>query len=581
MSLILTDRNKGLVELGGIIEELGKRALGAIGVAVLCADEKGRVTFINEEAAAITGWSTTRALGEPLGEVFRLEERWSMKGGDRSAEDGVEVYLLHLAGSRLPIRHSQMELRDHEGHRLGDLYSFIDVSQQRLMAEAIVRQSGRDHVTGLLNRQAFTAHLEREVKQFQNNNVPSVFCFIDLERFKLINDTCGHDAGDALLQWVSSLLRETTRESDVVGRLGGDEFGVLLRKCSIAGAEKIAHSIRRKVRRFSFNWKERSFTVGLRIGVIQIDSDVGGVDDLLFAADHACFQAGAIGGEQIYVYRSADAAVKRRQQDMDCASTMKRNLQIGRFRLFGQAIRPLSYEPSDRLHFEVLLRPVAEDGTLGSPADVIRAAERYGGMELLDRWVIRNTLQFLKKKESGLTKRLDMCSINLSGASLKVEGLLEYIHEQIAESSIPPAKICFEITETAAVSDLSKARWLIEGVSAIGCRFALDDFGTGMASYGYLKDLQVDFLKIDGVFIKDLPSNSLNRTIVDSINQIGHFLGIETIAEFVGNQSVFDELRTIGVDYAQGYWTGKPMPLADLYKPDSVPPLPLPNSNKK
>ncbi|MCP4603598.1 MAG: EAL domain-containing protein [Proteobacteria bacterium] len=578
----MTKYRKSLVEK--IVEELGTGTLGTIGVAVLITDSGDNIVFFNDEAGSITGWSAKQAIGKRLGDVFRLNRKWLTQGSIRDNDDsrytGISngnnksTYLVNRTGHRLAIRYSQTAIRDQQGHLLGKIIVFINVDMQHQAERDRDRRLSSDPLTELLNRQAFTKYLEPAVEESQKGDTSKVLCYINIDHFRLVNDSCGHQGGDNLLQWIATLLREEMGGSDVLARLNGDEFAILLTNSNIPKAQKTARSFQEKLRTFGFSWGDRSFAIRSRIGIISL-SEVDSVDDLFFAADHACCKAREIGGSQIHIYQRADSTIRQRQLDMDCAAEMRRNLHGGRFLLFGQVIRPLVYEHSDRLHFEVLLRPKTETGELGSPEDVIRAAEHYGGMELLDRWVIRNTLQTLKKRMTTTSDRLDLCSINLSGISLQTEGLLEYIHEQIAESAIPPAKVCFEITETAAVNNLSKAQWLIEGVSAIGCRFALDDFGTGMASYGYLKDLPIDFLKIDGVFIKDIVSNSFNRTIVESINQIGHFLGIETIAEFVGSRPIFDELKNLGVDYAQGYWTGKPMPLPDLFKPDSVPPLPL------
>ncbi|MCP4675681.1 MAG: EAL domain-containing protein [Deltaproteobacteria bacterium] len=578
----MTNRNSLLVEIERFIEELGMHALDEVGLAVIGIDSDYRIAFINDHAVTMTDWSAEQAIGKRLDRVFLLERQWSEKSNPPGTENKVKKphFLVNRKGQRRPVHHSRTILRDQDGEAVCTMIVFLDASEQSLVEQEPIPWAERDTLTGFFNRQGFTRHLESAIKTFEETSEPTTLCSINLNHFMLINDTCGHKAGDALLRWVSSLLRESTGESDVLSRLASDEFGVLLAGNTVSQAEQFARKLQKKLRVSSFDWEDRSFAIGIRFGIIPVDEELKSVDDILFATDHAGFQAAEMGGCQIYVYRSADSVIRRRQKDMNCAAAMKRNLELNRFELFGQAIRPMTYQHIDRLHFEVLLRPRTEEGKLGSPANVIRAAEKYGGMELLDRWIIRNTLQILKKRASSIFGRLDLCSINLSAMSLKTEGLLEYIHEQIADSAISPAKICFEITETAAVNDLNKARWLIEGVSAIGCRFALDDFGTGMASYGYLKDLPVDFLKIDGVFIKDLITNSLNKTIVDSINQIGHFLGIKTIAEFVGNQSIFEELQRLGVDYAQGYWTGKPMPLHELLGPNSIPPLPPP-SNKK
>jgi len=448
-------------------------------------------------------------------------------------------------------------------------------AEKRLMTLQLAHQATHDELTGLLNRQAFDAHLQRVLDEI-NEGVPGAgphaLCYLDLDQFKVINDTCGHLAGDELLCRVTTLLQDSVRECDLVARLGGDELAVLMPHCTLGEAERQTRVFHRSLQTFRFTWREKTFKVGASIGLVPITGGIGGmggtgelrtVAQLLSAADHACYVAKEKGRNRIQVYQEDDDAFVRRQGEMSWVVRIQETLEQDRFCLFSQSIQPLSPAAARGIYFEVLLRMVEEDGRIHLPSDFIRAAERYGLMRSIDRWVIRECIRTLVAQPGAFLDLLATCSINLSAVSIGDESFLEFLEEEITSSGVPPHKLCFEITETAAIENLAQAGKLLTRLSSRGVRFALDDFGTGMSSYSYLRDLPVSYLKIDGKFIKDIVTDPLDRAMVESINQVGHVMGLQTVAEAVPSNAVVERLRALGVDYAQGNWISPPRPLGD------------------
>jgi diguanylate cyclase (GGDEF)-like protein/PAS domain S-box-containing protein len=547
------------------------RKVGVIGI-----DYKETVRILNPAAERMTGWKERDAVGRSAAEVLVTSGEWSMfrvvpspepQIADDTSTTEHSSFLVNRRGHRLPVDICSVDLHDEIGERVGRAVFVLDNSEQRLLALQLARLSNHDTLTGLLNRGAFLGHVEQVLEKASMGIRDCVMCYIDLDHFRLVNDTCGHEAGDALLQWVSAILREGTSEPDVIGRLGGDEFGVLFLGRDVHAVGHLVRLIQKKFSMFKFAWDGAPLSVSASFGIVPLTNSMRSTADILLAADLACARAKSHGLGTAHVFREGDVGVEREVREMQRARTMANDLNIGKFVLFGQKIEPLQSTGTDKnnqLHFEVLLRLLDESRRPVSPVEVIRSAELYGGMATLDRWVIRQTLKLLKAQPQELVRRIGMCSINLSGLSFRSNDLLEYIHEQLADSGIPAAKLCFEITETVAIGNLKRAGWLIDGLRAIGCRFALDDFGTGFASYGHLRDLPVDIIKIDSMFMKDLGEQTLNRAIVESVNQISHFLGMLTIAEGVGSDMAFEEVARLGLDYGQGYAIGHPKPLAEL-----------------
>jgi len=421
-------------------------------------------------------------------------------------------------------------------------------------------QATHDELTGLINRREFERRLKSALDDSQVQAAAHTIFYLDLDQFKIINDTCGHHAGDALLQQLTRLLKDKLRSHDVLARLGGDEFGVLLLDCPAEPALRVAESLRQTVSEFRFAWKDKLFTVGVSIGLLTFSDDALSLDDILAIVDGACYIAKDKGRNRIHVYHPGDDELLERKGQMDWVARISAALEEDRMVLYRQKIQPLPMPERAVDHFEVLLRMRDEQGRLLPPLSFLPAAERYNLMPAIDFWVIKTAFRHVRDActERGVHTT---CSINLSGATLCDERLIGFIREQFAHSGISPKTICFELTETTAIANLDSAATLIRDLKQIGCRFALDDFGAGMSSFGYLKALPVDYVKIDGSFVKDMLHDSIDRAMVEAINNIGHVMGIQTIAEFVEDDATLAALEKIGVNFAQGYGVGRPEPL--------------------
>jgi diguanylate cyclase (GGDEF)-like protein len=417
-----------------------------------------------------------------------------------------------------------------------------------------------DSLTALPNREYFHRRLGEALADPAARSGRHAVMYIDLDQFKIVNDSCGHSAGDQLLRQLAHLLQTTVRKGDLLARLGGDEFGVLLLDCNEEQACQVAEKLRETVAGFRFFWDSRIFTVGASIGVVPIGGDSIPLATVLSAADAACYAAKDSGRNQVQVYRPENEELRQRRTEMGWVNRITHALDEGRFSLRYQPIVALAPRSGPLEHFEMLVSMVDEGGVSISPDAFIPAAERYNLMPAIDRWVIDNALRFVGSlPEDG--DRLRTCCINLSGSSLTDEHLLHYIQGKLVEYGVSPRLVCFEITETATIANMNRALRLISELRARGCRFALDDFGTGLASFAYLKHLPVDFLKIDGTFVKGIAHDPVNLAIVKATNEIGHALGIKTIAECVEDGETLEALRRLGVDYGQGFGIARPRPL--------------------
>jgi len=557
-------------------KELAQVTLASIGDGVITTDAEGRVKYLNPVAEELTGWPRDEAVGRPLGDVLRLisEQGEGMRlpladqlPAQHQAHLMEPTLLLRRDGQRFAVESSSAPIRHRDGRVLGSVIVFQDVSDRRLMALQLAHQASHDPLTGLLNRAAFDGILARGLGAARRQSEQHTLAYLDLDQFKVVNDTCGHFAGDELLRRVADLLRDRVRESDVVARLGGDEFAILLTGCPLDAAVERVGELHHELSAFHFAWQDMSFAVGASVGLVPVDGRFESLADLLSAADHACYVAKEKGRSRVQVYRPEEAEFVRRHGEMRWVVRIQRTLEEGRFRLFAQPIRPLrqSHQGDDRgRSFEVLLRMVGEDGLIHDSSDFIRAAERYGLMRRLDRWVVEHSLAALGELPAAARDGLSLCALNLSALSLGDEAFLDFLEEAVTGSALEPARLCFEITETAAVANLPQARRLIQQLGRRGCRFALDDFGTGMSSYGYLRDLSVQYLKIDGTFITDMVTDHLDRAMVASIHQVAQLLGLHTVAECVSSRAARDLLADMGIDYGQGNWIAPPRPLAEV-----------------
>ena len=548
-------------------KESAQITLQSIGDGVITTDGHMIVEYLNPTAEELTGWKFEEAQGKGVDEIFRgfheetcepLENPLSVAIRRARAIKSVRpTLLIKRDGNEMYIESTASPIRDGSGAVSGGVLVFHDVSESRELNRKLSYHASHDILTGLVNRREFEARLERSLRSAKARETQYALCHLDVDQFKIINDTCGHSAGDALLGQVGALLKTKIRWRDTLARLGGDEFGVLLESCSLDDALVMAEQLRETMRNYKFVWEERTFRLGCSIGVVPITGDSEDVATVLSSADSACQAAKEGGRNRVFSFQDNDIDLMRRRREMQWAARINNALEESRFELYRMTIQPLQkHEPG--AHYELLLRMRDETGKIVSPDNFINAAERYGITPQIDRWVVEHALRWLVS-EADERERLALCSINLSGQSLGDADFLPFVQKLLKNSGIDGTKICFEITETAAIASFSQANRFIAALKEEqGCKFALDDFGTGLSSFGYLKHFPVDFLKIDGSFVKEILRDPIDREMVRSINEIGHLTGKQTIAEFAENEEIINMLRSLGVDYAQGYGISAP-----------------------
>ena len=566
-------------------KERAEVTLHSIADAVVTTDAAGRIEHLNPAAETLTGWRREEACGQPIDRVFCVvtetggepRDNPALKalatGGAVASDKG--ALLVQHDGAHLPIEHSAAPIHDRAGRAVGTVLVFRDVSKPREITAMLSYQASHDDLTGLHNRRDFEQRLARAIDEARCAGTQHALCYMDLDQFKIINDTCGHVAGDELLRQLAALLRSKVRASDSLARLGGDEFGLLLESCPPDQAERIAHALIEQVRSFRLTWRQETHSIGLSVGLVCIDRETEDLAQVLSAADAACYAAKEKGRNRLHIYQPNDSDLTVRRGEMQWVARLRRALEEDRLRLYAQTIRPLRPGAEDGLMIEILVRLIDESGEIVAPAAFIPAAERYGLMPAVDRRVIETTFAALNRFRRFHERRLSSCFINLSGLSWSDESLPEYILAQAERHKLPPNMVCFEITETAAITNLANTVAFIHKLGAQGFRFALDDFGSGMSSFGYLRQLPVDILKIDGGFVRNMATDKIDQAMVDTINRIGHTMGIQTIAEFVESAEILARLETLGVDYAQGYAISRPQPLESVLADSGQPPLRL------
>ncbi len=451
-------------------------------------------------------------------------------------------------------------------HMAAHLQTMQDQMQEKIdrATASLVYQASHDALTGLINRREFEQRLERTLLSALEQDREHALCYMDLDQFKVINDSCGHAAGDELLRQLALLLKGNLRERDTLARLGGDEFALLLENCSIPDALEVADTFRAEVQRFRFKWEDRIFSIGMSVGMVAINADSGTVASLMSAADAACYVAKDRGRNRIHLYESRDSDLVRHRGEMQWVTRIQRALEDDRLRLSWQEIRRTDGVVEPVRHVELLLRMIDEDGSEILPMAFIPAAERYSIMPAIDSWVIEETLRLCQRYLASMHERNCLFAVNLSGASLKDSAFRRMLLARLDENPAFGPHLCFEITETAAIGNLVVVNEFIEAMRAFGCSFALDDFGSGLSSFTYLKNLKVDYLKIDGAFVRDIDSNAIDRSMVEAIHRIGNQMGLKTVAEYVESEQILALLRQMGVDYVQGSWIHQPEPLESL-----------------
>lgn len=553
--------------------ERAQVTLESIGDGVITTDVEGAIVYMNPAAEGLTHWKTGQASGLPLAALFNLldedDRRDSsaliehiLSGRLRGGAAGSKL-IQRLDGSTVSVNLVGTPIHS-DGVISGAVLVLRDMTQERQYLANLSWQASHDPLTGLVNRSEFERRLDHVLNTSAASAGHHCLMFLDIDQFKLVNDTSGHAAGDDLLRHLCQTLPRGLRDGDTLARLGGDEFGVLLVNCAAPEAHEVAEQLRQLVQDLHFVWKGRPFVTTVSIGLVHLGAVPLTLEASLRAADMACYMAKEKGRNRIQVYHPDDSELSTRSGEMAWIQRLHVALDENRFCLYAQEIAALQQDEHDGMrHIEILLRLRDESGRMVSPDSFIPAAERYGLMTTLDRWVVRNVFKLIGQCAlDGHPERPQaLCAINLSGSSIGDDAFLEYLKLQFKTFNVAPNMICFEITETSAIADLGSAIRFIDELKALGCWFSLDDFCSGMSSFAYLKHLPVDFLKIDGSFVKDMLDNPVNRAMVQVIHNIGHVMGKRTIAEFVETRQIEAELQDIGVDYAQGYLIGRPEPL--------------------
>ena len=548
------------------------RAIEQNPTMIMITDARAVVEYVNPKFTEVTGYAGSEMTGRSLAALLPVHgiarrRMAPIRGHMRryGAWRG-EVQSSTRAGEPIWMDVHVSPLRDERGQLTHYVVNLEDVTERRKLAEQLFHQARYDSLTGLINRYEFENALEGLIKSSRSADGKSAhaLALMDLDQFKVVNDTCGHVAGDELLRQIGLLLKSNTRRTDILGRLGGDEFALLLENCPMEQAERIAENIRRAIEHYRFVWESKSFAIGVSIGVVAIEPGQCTLTELLQNADAACYAAKDEGRNHVHVYRQNDDQVARRHGEMQWVAEINAAIEGDHLFLVAQPIIATNVAArSRRGHYEVLVRLRKQDGSVVPPGAFLGAAERYNLSGRIDRWVVGNTLKWLSSFRDR-PEGMPIMSINISGNSLGDREFLIYIMQQIEAYAIPADALCFELTETAAIGNLSNAIAFINTLKSIGCRFALDDFGSGLSSFAYLKNFPIDFLKIDGQFVKDIATDQIDFAMVRSINDVGHVMGKYTIAEYVENDEILSKLRIIGVDFVQGFGIGRPEPLDTL-----------------
>jgi diguanylate cyclase (GGDEF)-like protein/PAS domain S-box-containing protein len=555
-------------------KERAQVTLQSIGEAVIRTDAAGLIDYMNPIAETLTGWTLFESRGLPISSVLSLVDegtraeipspllRCLRDGGVAGA--GEHAVLQSRSRQDVAIHSSVAPIRNRRGETIGAVTVFRDVTKERRLKRALSYQAAHDALTGLINRREFDARLQTVVELARRDGGEHALLYVDLDQFKVVNDTCGHPAGDRLLRDVTALLQTRVRGTDTIARLGGDEFGILLENCGNDQARKLAEGIRIAIREFRFTWNDNSLSIGASIGMVCISAATESVASVMSAADIACYAAKDAGRNRVHLYDQSE--VSGRHREMYWVARVTRALEEGRLYLQAQPIVAL-HDPSStrpRAFHELLVRMRDEQGHLVMPGEFIPAAERYNVMPAIDRWVVERAAQLLRALPPERAGQL--FAVNISGTSLNDPSFIEFTLATLEDYRIASG-LCFEITETAAVANLHQAVYFMSELRARGCRFALDDFGSGLSSFRYLKTLPVDYLKIDGQFVRSVATDPVDRSMVEAICHMSRTLGILTIAERVETADVLASLEALGVNYVQGYHLGRPENLSDEADP--------------
>jgi diguanylate cyclase (GGDEF)-like protein len=553
-------------------QQITARFQGMADLAADCffeTDENRRFSFVAGDTFSVFGLRPSKMVGKTFADlvaqgrlpfakpqevVASLQEKGTWEGQLVSSDRHVEGRTVKMIST---------PLFDRDGNRVGMRGVLTDTTLAAKLTRELVHRAAHDGLTGLYNRTEFSRRLVGCLEQIRVDQGKACVFVMDLDRFKYVNDRCGHLAGDEVLRRVSEILRSSVRASDAVARMGGDEFAILLERCNSQNGLRVAEKIREAIDRMRFEWDGVVHSVGVSIGIVEVDETYTDVDAVILAADSSCFVSKRQGRNQVSVYSPSDDTVKERSEDMQWINLIERALKEDRCILFQQPIMPLKQAGTKKVHFEVLLRLLDESGEIVPPGAFLPCAERNGLIDGIDRQVVRKVLKWLAVQKAEPSTDLTV-SMNLSGASIADANFQEFLLTSISEAPVSAHHLCFEITESAAVQNLVSSGEFLSRVRALGCRIALDDFGTGFASLEYIKQLPLDFIKIDGAFIREIANNPLDQALVRCVSDVAHLLDVETVAEFVENDETIHELNRLGIDFAQGFLIAKPKPLGDL-----------------
>jgi diguanylate cyclase (GGDEF)-like protein/PAS domain S-box-containing protein len=539
--------------------------LKSIGDAVITTDQEGIVEYLNPVAEKITGLITHNVSGSPITQIFKAydeaNQRWLADCIVRFLSKGSynmpsnDIVLFNNDEEKLDIALTIAPIQGSDDEILGTITTFQDITKEKTMAKHIEHQARHDVLTGLLNRREFENKVEQALTLYSDGKAHAL-CIMDLDRFKIINDTLGHAAGDELLKQITQRIKTVLRQTDLFARIGGDEFALFLSYVNPEDAEKIAQKILSIIREHQFIWGNKSFKVGASIGLVDAPPQVSNYENLYHAADTACYMAKHGGRDRVHSITFNDENVTEKREQTQWVSRINDALENNNFILYAQDINPIGNSPDLIPHKEVLIRMLDDNNEIIPPMAFIPPAERYDLMPLIDEWVIHNVIKKVTEDNSNT-----VYAINLSGQSMGDSLFTQKITDAIQKSNINHSRLCFEITETAAIASLENATEFLANLQSLGCHTALDDFGSGLSSFAYLKNLPINYLKIDGVFIKQIVEDPTSRVMVEAIHSIGRTMDLKTIAEFVETEDIKNLLQEMGIDYAQGYFYGAPTPL--------------------
>jgi diguanylate cyclase (GGDEF)-like protein/PAS domain S-box-containing protein len=546
-------------------------ALDSLGEGLLTTDAHGVIDYLNPSAEALTGMRREDAIGQAFGAMIGFVD----ENDRRALADPVQqclatgarvnlgrrsILMSRATGTELGVEATASPIRAAAGDVVGVAVMLHDVSELRGLTQQMSYQSSHDALTGLVNRREFERRLGEALEIARAGRQAHVMCYLDLDRFKAVNDTSGHLAGDNMLREVAALIREAVRDSDTVARLGGDEFGVLLVGCPLDKARQIADDVQRAIAEYRFVWKDRIFSVGVSIGLVELNGEASSLEEIMSAADSACYVAKKQGDSRVHVYSSHDEAVARSRGEIHWLQRLQAALRDGFFELYVQPIEPTRPGSANGPAMEVFVR-LHDEGQAIAPSEFFPAAERYRLMSMIDRWVLGSALAALAAGAIRLPPGRSL-SLNISAQTLADPSYLEFVVDELDRTGVAPAQICFEVSETSVIGNLEQARRFVDVLHGMGCRFALDDFGTDLGGFANLKQLPMDYLKIDGSFMRDLSRDSVNQAMVSAVVGMARTLNFRLVAEQIEDVAALEAARAMGIDFVQGHAIGRPRPLA-------------------